>query len=65
VVGLAIAVAAALVFLVVRRGGSRSQQSGPAYLDYLYPPATTADPRGPGVPGGPQHPGGPGYNGPS
>ena len=65
VTGLAIAVAAALVFLVVGRGASRPQQSRPVSADYLYPPGGTPYPGGPGYPGGPPSSGGPGYTGPT
>jgi hypothetical protein len=66
VVGLAVAVAAALILLIVGRSGDgRPRQSGPTYLDYLYPPGQTQYPGGPGVPGSPPPSGGQSYADPA
>ncbi len=63
VTGLAVAVAAGLVFLVIGRGGNRPQRTGPVRPDYLYPPGETPYPGGPGYPGDPPAAGGQGYPG--
>jgi hypothetical protein len=65
VTGIAVAVAAALVLLVVGRGGKRPQQTGQVRADYLYPPGGAPYPGGPSSPGGPPAPGGQGYAGPT
>jgi hypothetical protein len=59
VIGVAVAVAAGLVFLVVRRDAGRPPQSRPAAADYLYLPGGAPPSGGPAYPASPPIPGGP------